>query len=559
MSRRFSAWPKDRKVMITGAQALVDCLLRERIDHVFGIPGTMNLPILDVLRETPQIRFILTRHEQGAAFMAYGFARSLNRPAVVTATEGPGVTNLVTGIGAAYKGYVPVISISGAQELWVREKDASQDIDQVAMCRPITKWAYSIPSVAKVQEAARRAFRVALAEPLGPVHLDASREILLEKTESEPLEPQAYRPGALPSCRAEELDRAAKAIGQAQRPVLLAGGGVLREKALDALRRLAENTAIPVATLQYHPDAFPTSHALALGPLGRNGWSSANRAVPQADLVIAVGAHIDIFSTTFKYGLIAREARLIHHSPVGTDIGVAFPVAQAVVGSTLSFIEGLAERLQKKWNWIDVARLRREWDDERQKMLDPAARSVRPQVVAQAMRQALPPDGIMIVDAGNAGKHMRVFMDTYQPDTFMYIDDWGSVGAAFPIAMGVKLARPGRPVMASVGDMGMMCNIGELETAVRERIAVVCVVYNDRGLGNERAFQKELYGGRYFAVDYGDVNFAALAKVFGAYGERVEEPSGVLPAVKRALQSGLPAVVDVVIDQESHAPVIFKR
>ena len=545
--------------MITGAQAVVDCLRREGIDHVFGIPGTMNLPILDVLRETPQIRFILTRHEQGAAFMAYGFARSLNRPAVVTATEGPGVTNLLTGIGAAYKGYVPLISISGAQELWLREKDASQDIDQVAMCRPITKWAYSIPSAAKVQEAARRAFRMALAEPLGPVHLDASREILLEKTEPEPLEPQAYRSGSLPSCAADELDRAAKAIGEAKRPVLLAGGGVLRETALAALARLVESTGIPVATLQYHPDAFPTSHALALGPLGRNGWSSANRAVPQADLVIAVGAHIDVFSTTFKYGLIAREARLIHQSAVATDIGVAFPVAQAVTGSTLSFIEGLSARVKKKWNWLDVASLRREWEEEREKMLDPAARPIRPQVVAHAMRRALPPEGIMIVDAGNAGKHMRVFMDTYQPDTFMYIDDWGSVGAAFPIALGAKLARPSQPVMATVGDMGMMCNIGELETAVRERIPVVCVVYNDRGLGNEKAFQKALYGGRYFGVDYGDVDFAALAKVFGAYGERVTEPADVLPAVKRALASGLPAVLDVVIDQESHAPVIFKR
>ena len=136
--------------MITGAQAVVDCLRRERIDHVFGIPGTMNLPILDVLRATPEIRFVLTRHEQGAAFMAYGFARALNKPAIVTATEGPGVTNLVTGIGAAWKGYVPVISISGAQELRVREKDASQDIDQVTMYRSITKWAYSIPSVTKV-------------------------------------------------------------------------------------------------------------------------------------------------------------------------------------------------------------------------------------------------------------------------------------------------------------------------------------------------------------------------------------------------------------------------
>jgi thiamine pyrophosphate-dependent acetolactate synthase large subunit-like protein len=544
--------------MISAAQAIVDCLRREGIDHVFGIPGTMNLPILDVLRATPEIRFILTRHEQGAAFMAYGFARAVNRPTVVTATEGPGVTNLATGIGAAFKGYVPIISISGAQELWVREKDASQDIDQVTMHRSITKWAYSIPSASKAQEAVRRAFRVALAEPLGPVHLDVSKDILLEKTDAEPIAPQAYRPSSLASCSSAELDRAARLIEQAKRPVLLAGGGVLREDALAALQRLAESSGIPVATLQYHPDAFPTSHRLALGPLGRNGWSSANKAMPQADVVIAVGAHIDLFSTTFKYGIISREAKLIHHSPVATDIGVVFPVAQAVVGSTLSFIEGLSARLDKKWNWLDVAKARKDWDAERSRLLDHKAKPILPPVVAHAMRQALPADGVMVLDAGNAGKHMRVFMDTHQPNTFMYINDWGSVGAGLPMAMGVKLARPRQPVMATVGDMGMMCNIGELETAVRERIPVVCVVFNDCGLGNERAFQKELYGGRIFGVDYGNVDFAALAKVFGAYGERVEEPSGVLPAIKRALDSGLPAVVDVVIDQNTLAAVVYK-
>jgi thiamine pyrophosphate-dependent acetolactate synthase large subunit-like protein len=547
--------------VITAAQAIVDCLRRERIDHVFGIPGTMNLPILDVLRATPEIRFVLTRHEQGAAFMAYGFARAVNRPAIVTATEGPGVTNLATGIGAAYKGCVPVISISGAQELWVREKDASQDIDQVTLNRPITKWAYSIPSPKKVQEAVRRAFRVALAEPLGPVHLDASRDILVEQVESEPISPEAYRPTSLPACAAGDLDRAADEIAKAKRPILLAGGGVLREDALPALQQLAESTGIPVATLQYHPDAFPTMYPLSLGPLGRNGYSSANRAMPQADVVVAVGAHIDLFSTTFKYGIISRDAKLIHHSMAGTDIGVVFPVAQAIVGSTRSFIEGLLERLGRtgtKKGWADVAKLKRDWDAERQGLLDRKARPIVPPLVAHAMRQALPPDGIMIVDAGNAGKHMRVFMDTHQPHTYMYSDDWGSVGAAFPIAMGAKLARPKQPVMAAIGDMGMMCNIGELETAVRERIPVVCVVFNDFGLGNERAFQKELYGGRLFGVDYGDVDFAALARVFGAFGERVEDPSAVLPAIKRALASGQPAVVDVVIDQDKLAAVVHK-
>src|SRR5437763_699972 len=200
--------------MITGAQALVECLQREGVDHVFGIPGTMNLPILDVLRATPEIRFVLTRHEQGAAFMAYGYARALHRPAIVTATEGPGVTNLATGIGAAYKGYVPLISVSGAQELWVREKDASQDIDQVTFNRPITKWAYSIPAASKIQEALRRAFRVALADPQGPVHLDASREILLEQCEAEAIAPAAYRSTALAACSAADLDRAAALIAQ---------------------------------------------------------------------------------------------------------------------------------------------------------------------------------------------------------------------------------------------------------------------------------------------------------------------------------------------------------
>jgi thiamine pyrophosphate-dependent acetolactate synthase large subunit-like protein len=525
---------------------------------VFGIPGTMNLPILDVLRDTPEIRFILTRHEQGAAFMAYGYARALNRPAVVTATEGPGVTNLATGIGAAYKGYVPVISISGAQEIWLREKDASQDIDQVTFHLPITKWAYSIPAVSKIQEALRRAFRVALAEPLGPVHLDVSKDILLEKTAPEPIAPEAYRPGSLPACAPGELDRAAALISKAKRPVLVAGGGVIREDALAALRELAEATGIPVATLQYHPDAFPTTHRLALGPLGRNGWSSANRTLPQADVVVAVGAHLDLFSTQFRYGIISRDAALIHHSTVATDIGVAFPVAQAVVGSTLSFVEGLSARLKGTWDWADVAKARRDWNAEREKLLNPDARPILPPVVAHAMRQALPADGVMILDAGNAGKHMRMFMDTHQPNTFMYISDWGSVGAALPIAMGVKLARPRQPVMATVGDMGMMCNLGELETAVREKIPVVCVVFNDQGLGNERAFQNELYGGRTFGVDYGDVDFAALARVLGAYGERVRDSSELIPALKRALASAQPAVVDVVIDKNFHAPVVFK-
>ena len=547
--------------MVTAARAIVECLLREGVDHIFGIPGTQNLPLIDALRDAPAIRFVLTRHEQGAAFMAYGFARASGRPGIVTSTEGPGVANLVTGIAAAYKGFVPVISLCGIQEEFVRERDANQDIDQTSLFRPITRWAHSIPSAAKAQESMRKAFRVALSHPMGPVHIDASRDVFLEETDLEEVAPSAYRTESLPSCPESLLDDVVRLLEGAERPLFVVGSGVLKEGLIREMQHLAELTHIPVAALQYSPDAFPSTHALALGPLGRNGWASANHAAPRSDLIVAIGAHIDVYSTTFRYGVISREAKLVHHAVTPGDIGVVYPVTLGVSGSTRSFIQGLtarAERAGRSWPWLDVARARADWDAERFGDVNAEAEPIASQYVAATMRKVLPRDGVMILDAGNAGKHVRVYFDTYEGGTFMSIDDWASVGGAFPIGLGAKLARPERPVMCTVGDMGMMCNIGEIETAVREDIPVVCVVYNDQGLGNERAYQNELYGGRQYAVDYGDVDFGSLARTLGAFGERVTDPADLEPALHRALDSNRPAIVDVVIDQGTLAPVVFR-
>ncbi|MDB5903188.1 MAG: hypothetical protein JWM26_2066 [Betaproteobacteria bacterium] len=545
----------------TGARALVDALLREGVDHVFGIPGTQNLAILDELRETPQIRFILTRHEQGAAFMAYGFARAALKPAVVTATEGPGLTNLATGIAAAFKGQVPLISICGIQESSMQERDATQDIDQTTFMRPITKWAHTIPTVDKVQEYVRKAFRVALTEPQGPTHIDASSDVLLEQTKVEAIEPARYRNTVLPSCSSDQLDEVMALLARAERPVFLVGRGLISESATNAMAELAERTGIPVAALQYSPDAFPTSHALALGPLGRNAFVSANRTVPKADLVIAIGAHIDVFSTTFKYGIISEDAKLVHHTSAPGQIGIVFPVTLGVTGSTMSFITGLTERVAKaglRKSWVDVAKARAECEAEQQAVLKPNAEPIQSQFVAHVIRKVLPKNGLLVVDAGNGGKHVRTYFKSFEPGTFMCIDDWASVGGSFPIALGAKLARPDRPVLCASGDMGAMCNIGELETAVRENIPVVYVVFNDQGLGNERAFQNEHYGGRFFAVDYQNPDFGALARVFGAYGEQVKHPADLEGAIQRAFDSGKPAVIDVLIDQKTLAPVVYR-
>ena len=545
----------------TGARALVDALLREGVDHVFGIPGTQNLAIIDALRDTPQIRFILTRHEQGAAFMAYGFARASRRPAVVTATEGPGVTNLATAMGAAYRGLVPVISICGVQESTMRERDATQDMDQVTFMRPITKWAHSIPNVQKVQEAVRKAFRVALTEPQGPTHIEASSEILLEQTAVEAIAPAAYRNTVLPSCNSAQLDQVYALLAGAARPVFVVGRGVISEAATDAMAALAERTGIPVGALQYSPDAFPTTHPLALGPLGRNGFGSANRIVPKADVIIAIGAHIDVFSTLHKHGIFSAQAKLVHHSTAPGHIGIVFPVTLGVTGSTASFIAGLSERAAKgglRKPWVDVAKARAEWEAELQGEVRHEAEPIQSQFVAHMIRKVLPRNGLLVVDAGNGGKHVRSYFKSYEPGTFLCIDDWASVGGSFPIALGAKLARPDRPVLCASGDMGAMCNIGELETAMREKIPVVYVVFNDQGLGNERAFQNEHYGGRFYAVDYQNPDFGALARVFGAHGEHVTRPGDLEDALHRAFDSGKPAIVDVMIDQRTLAPVVYK-
>jgi acetolactate synthase-1/2/3 large subunit len=555
--------PKDHKSVstTTGARALVDALLREGVDHVFGIPGTQNLAIIDVLRDTPQIRFILTRHEQGAAFMAYGYARAARRPGIVTATEGPGITNLATGIAAAHKGHVPVISICGVQESSMRERDATQDMDQMTFMRPITKWAYTIPTVDKVQECVRKAFRVALTEPQGPTHIDAASEILLQQTTAEPIEPAHYRNTVLPSCNHDQLDEVAALLSRAERPVFLVGRGLISESATNAMAELAERTGIPVAALQYSPDAFPSSHALSLGPLGRNGFASANRVVPKADLVIAIGAHIDVFSTMFNYGIIKKQAKLVHHTTAPGHIGIVFPVTLGVTGSTMSFITGLSERVAKSGlrnSWVDVADERARCEAGQQAELRADAEPIQSQFVAHVIRKVLPKDGVLVVDAGNGGKHVRTYFKSYEPGTFMCIDDWASVGGSFPIALGAKLAVPDRPVLCASGDMGAMCNIGELETAVRENIPVVYVVFNDQGLGNERAFQNEHYGGRFYAVDYKNPDFGALARVFGAHGEQVTRPGDLEGALQRAFDSGKPAVIDVMIDQKTLAPVVYK-
>jgi acetolactate synthase I/II/III large subunit len=547
--------------MANGAEAVVQTLVDEEAEFLFGIPGTQNLAILDVVRETPSLRFILTRHEQGAGFMCYGYTRVSGKPAIVTATEGPGATNLVTPMAAAHKGNVPMIALSGCPDRPKLELDASQDIDQRAMFMPITRWSATAPGGANLPEMMRKAFRMALGVPPGPVHIDVSRDVLMEDVEVVPRRPQTYRPLSVPDCAGPDIDAAFALLERSERPLILTGIEQTEENAGKDLIRLAELLGVPVVTNEDHPDAFPTTHPLSLGALGRSAWVPVFASVRAADLILVIGGRLDSATTQLSFDVLPREATIIVNTTHAWQIGNFFPVERAAIGSVASFIRGLTERASATGltkAWLDVEQVRRAADDWRQAQQDPDAVPIYVSSVTRVARETLDTDAIVCLDAGNATKHARTHWDTYQPRTFFVSDDWGSVGCAFPMAIGAKLAAPHQQVVAMVGDMGMGCNLSELETCIREQINVVTIVFNDHGLGNEKAFQDERHGGRYFGVDYSETDFAGIARAFGGHGEHVERTAEFGPALERSLASGKPAVIDVQIDPENLAPVVLK-
>lgn len=548
--------------MTNAAEALVAQLTSEGTEYVFGIPGTQNLPILDVIRETPSLRFILTRHEQAAGFMGLGYASLARKPGVVTATEGPGATNLVTPIAAAHKANVPIIAISGSSNRAMIGLDAAQDIDQKAIFGPITRWAETVPAGQSMPELMQKAHRLALGWRPGPVHLDVSREVLLEPSTLPSVPPAAYRTTQVPDCTEASIDAAFDLLKASERPVILTGNEQMNDDAGIALIELAESLGIPVVTNTGHPDAFPTAHSLSLGVLGRGSWPPTLREVYAADLLLVIGGKLDTWTTLLNEEIISPDTRIVLNTKYADDVGRVFAIDHAAIGSVSSFIRGMTGRvkaagLQK--HWLDMDAVRAEAGEWMSSQREGSPAPIRVPAATSMLREHLEDDAVLCLDPGNATKHIETHWEARKPHTFLTSVDWGCVGSAFPTAVGAKLAAPDQQVVAIVGDMGFACNMADLETCVREQINVVVIILNDNGLGNEKAFQNALYGGRHFAVDYQNPDFAEVARVFGAHGERVKNLEELGPALERSLAAARPAIIDVMIDPENLAPVTYQR
>jgi len=543
---------------LTGGRAVVELLKAEQVRYIFGIVGATFLDVLDALYDDRSVEYINVRHEQAGAFMADGLARVSGLPGVCLVTSGPGATNLLTGVAAAYVAHSPVVVLVGGVSLEHYQKDAFQEFDLVGMFRPVTKLAIQITRSDRIPELLRAALRAAMSGRRGPVFVEIPRDVLNGHVlPAAGLAPERYRVTHRQPPHPDAIREAARLVRQAERPLLLVGGGVTWAGANDLVVRLAEEYSIPMITAYGRNDAVPNAHPLYIGPLGRAGAPEAAAACRRADLLLALGSRLAQFTTHFDDRYIKPETALIQVDVDSRDIGRYYPVALGIQADAreacLALLDGLARdgapETRPAWRH-EAETLRR----QRRVRLDAEARleatPMKPQRVYAELRRALPPETIVTLDAGAAPAYGYDRLHFARPRTFLTPLDLGGLGFAFPVALGAKLGQPEAPVLAIHGDGGFLMNAQELETAVRHGINVVTLVMNNNCWGSEKAYQKHFYGGRYIGCDIGNPRYDQYARLFGADGYYVDHPDQVGDALRTALGSGKPAIVEIPIDPD---------
>lgn len=543
---------------LTGGRAVVELLKAERVRYIFGIVGATFLDVLDALYDDRSVEYINVRHEQAAAFMADGLARVTDVPGVCLVTSGPGATNLLTGVAAAYVAHSPVVVLVGGVSLEHHQKDAFQEFDLVSMFRPVTKLAVQVNQPERIPELLRAALRAAMSGRRGPVLVEIPRDVLNNQVlEAEVLGPEQYRATHPQPPHPDAIREAARLLRQAERPLLLVGGGVTRADANELVVRLSEACSIPMITAYGRNDAVPSAHPAYVGPLGRAGSPEAAAACRRADLLLAVGSRLAHFTTHFDDRYIRPETPLIQIDVDSRDLGRYYPVSLGIQADAREACLALLDALGRdgappaRQAWLREAEALRGQRHARlaaEASLD--TRPMKPQRVYAELRRALPPETIVALDAGAAPAYGYDRLHFARPRTFLTPLDLGGLGFAFPVALGARLGRPEAPVLAIHGDGGFLMNAQELETAVRHRINVVTLVMNNNCWGSEKAYQKHFYGGRYIGCDIGNPRYDQYARLFGAEGYYVEHPDQVGDALRAALSCGKPAIIEIPIDPD---------
>ncbi len=537
-----------------GAQLLIDALAREGVEMIFGIPGGQMIPIYDKLYDAP-FRNILTKHEQGAAHMADGYARVTGKVGVCFATSGPGATNLVTGIANAYMDSIPMVAVTGQVPTTLIGCDAFQEADIVGITRPVVKHSYLVQNTCELAGVVHEAFHIARTGRPGPVLIDVPKDVALGQLEDCPPPDEVKIRGYKPTVHGNQrqIKRLADAIAAAERPVIYAGGGVITANASEELVKLAHKCNIPVTTTMMGLGCFPETDELSLGMLGMHGTAYANLAVHECDLLIALGARFDDRATG-KISEFAPGAMVAHADVDPSSVSKNVKVDIPVVGDVRNILEALLKVVKagRPAGWLArVAELKQKYP------LRYAAQGtgkIKPQHVVQRIGALAGKDAIICTEVGQHQMWAALYYQFTKPRTWVSSGGLGTMGFGFPAAVGAQFGCPGATVFDISGDGSFQMNLQELATARLHKLPIKVAILNNGCLGMVRQWQEMFFQRRYSGIDLsGSPDFVKLAEAYDCVGLRVEKDADIDKALTAALKvKDRPVVMDFRVEPEEN-------
>jgi acetolactate synthase I/II/III large subunit len=541
-------------VEMNGAKALLTALEKDGVEIVFGLPGGANLPIYDALVDS-KLRHILVRHEQSAAHMADGYARIKRKVGVCFATSGPGATNLITGIATAYADSSPVLAITGQVALAMIGKDAFQETDIIGVSNPCTKYAFQPRTPAEIPETVKKAIYISESGRPGPVLIDIPKDVQQANDDisfPDLIKVRGYNP--LFDADLSQIGRTVRLLMNSERPIIMAGGGVILSGAFSELQALAELLLIPVVTTFKGKGAFPENHPLAMGPIGMHGHAEANKIIVEADCILAVGARFSDRSVG-RFDEFGKGMNIIHMDIDPAEIGKNKLVDVAVVGDVKASLKTLVKMLsnevirrEKDNPWL---RRRKELIDYFSETIKDYARDLTAKKALKKLREILPNEAITTTEVGQCQMWASLHFDVTSPGTFFSSTGLGTMGFGFPASIGAKAARPSVPVVDIAGDGSFNMTENSLAVSVLDNLPVIVFLMNNYMLGMVAQWQRTFYNRRYMGVHQNSCpDYSKIAEAYGAQGIKAQSIQELEKAIRIGLKSDVATVIDITIDPE---------
>ncbi|MCW5732302.1 MAG: acetolactate synthase large subunit [Alphaproteobacteria bacterium] len=530
----------------------VRCLEEEGVEYIFGLPGEENADLVMSLRGS-RIKFVLCRHEQAAAFMADVYGRLTGKAGVCLGTLGPGATNLVTGVADANMDRAPLVALIGQADTRRLHKESHQNMDAIAMYRPITKWAQTITHPGNIPEVVRKAFKLAEAEKPGATVIELPEDLAKRPVPASPMPAMKTR---RPAADHKAVRMAVDIIAKAKNPMILAGNGAVRKRASKQLRRLARKTGIPVINTFMGKGAVARSDRHCLFTIGLQAKDYANHAIDRADVVIAVGYDLVEYSPG-AWNKTPENKKIVHIDFWPAEVDSAYPVAVDVAGDVADALWQINEEINRRFaqkgklplfrigNW---SKLRQKIEDDFAMEKDDRSFPMKPQKILYDLRQVMGPEDILLSDVGAHKMWVSRYWQCEEPNTCMISNGFCSMGFALPGSIGAKAAYPDRRVLSINGDAGFLMNVQDLETAARLGQNIVAMVWCDGEYGLIKWKQQNNFAGQHSDLKFNNPDFEHLAKAFGIWGKTIRKPEELVPALKRAFQQKGPAIIAVPVD-----------